>query len=150
MPIASIHPAVKYEEVHEVSWSSLQCNTSKLLPQIPQNTSLQLEPDTKCLASSIPDVDILEEARMKLQELLDKIYLQIISQNAMDIDRTNLMELDISMEGPPITSKPHTVLLKDHGFIDHEIKQLEEAGIIFQSMNGWASPILWYLRSKTA
>ena len=71
-PIASMHPVGKCEEVQEVSWSSLQCDTSKLLPQIPQNTSLQLEPDTKVLASSIPDVDIPEEARTKLWELLDK------------------------------------------------------------------------------
>ena len=58
MPIISMHPMGKCEEGQEISWSSLQCNTSKLLPQILQNTSLQLELDTKSLASSIPDVDI--------------------------------------------------------------------------------------------
>ena len=65
MPVASMQPAGKCQEVQEISWSNLQCNTSKLLPQIPQNTSLQLKPDTKGLASSIPDVDIPEEARKK-------------------------------------------------------------------------------------
>ena len=39
MPIASMHPARKCEEVQEVSSSNLWCNTSKLLPQILQNTS---------------------------------------------------------------------------------------------------------------
>ena len=48
----------------------------------------------------------------------------------MDIGRTNLIELDIPMEGPLIMSKPYTVLLKYHEFVDNEIKQLEEAGII--------------------
>ena len=121
-----MHPAGKCEEVHEVSW----CDTSKLLPQIPQSTSLQLQPDTNSLASSIPDGYIPEEARMKLWELLNKKYLQIISQNTMDIGRTNLIELDIPTEDPPIMSKPYTVLLKYHKLIDHEIKQLKEAGII--------------------
>ena len=111
-PIASMHPAGKCEEVQEVSWSSLQCDTSKLLPKILLNTSLQLKPDTKSLASSIPDMDIPEKARMKFWELLDKKYPQIISQNAMDTGRTNLIELDIQMEGPPTMSKPYTVLLK--------------------------------------
>ena len=59
---------------------SAGADTSKLLPKIPLNTSLQLELDTKALASSIPDADIPEEARMKLQELLNKKYLQIISK----------------------------------------------------------------------
>ena len=60
----------------------------------------------------------------------------------MDTGRTNLIKLDIPMEGPPITCKPYTVLLKYYKFIDHEIKQLEEVGIILQSMSNWASPIL--------
>ena len=140
MPIASMHPVGKCEGVQEVSWSRLQCDTSKLLPQLLQNTSLQVEPDTKSLASSNPDVDITEEARTKLQELLNKKYLQIILQNAMDIGRTNLIELDIPMEGPLIASKSYTVPIKYHKFVDHEIKQLEEAGIISQSMSNWGQP----------
>ena len=75
MPIVSMHPAGKCEEVQEVSWSSLWCDTSKLLPQILQNTNLQLEPDVKSLARYIPDADIPEKARTKLQELLDRKYL---------------------------------------------------------------------------
>ena len=122
MLIASMCPAGKCNEAQEVSWSRLLCDTSKLLPRILQNTSLQLEPYTKALASSILDADIPEEARMKLQELLNKKYLQIISQNATDISRTNLMELDIPTEGPLIASKLYTVWLKCHKFIGHEIK----------------------------
>ena len=34
MPIASMHPAGMCEEVQEVSWNNLQCDTSKLLLQI--------------------------------------------------------------------------------------------------------------------
>ena len=74
-------------------------------------------------------MDIPKKARTKLQELLNKKCLQIISQNAMDIGRTNLIELDVPMEGPLIAYKLYTVLLKYHKFLDHEIKQLEEASI---------------------
>ena len=54
----------------------------------------------------------------------------------------NLIELDIPTEGPPIASKPYTVPLEYHEFVDHKIKQLEETGIISRSMSNWASPIL--------
>ena len=67
MPIASMYPVRKCEAAQEFSWSRLWCNTSKLLPETPQNTLLQLELDTKGLTSSIPDVDIPEEARTKFQ-----------------------------------------------------------------------------------
>ena len=130
MLIASMCPAGKCDAAQKVSWRRLQCDTSMLLPKILLNTSLQLEPDTKALASSIPDADIPKEARMKPQELWNKKHLQIISQNAMDISRTNLIKLDIPTEDPPIASKPYTVPLKYHEFIDHEIKQLEDEGII--------------------
>ena len=78
MPIVSMHPVGKCEGVQKVSWSRFWYDTSKLLAQIPQNISLQLEPDTKSLASSIPDVNIPGEARTKLQKLLNRKYLQII------------------------------------------------------------------------
>ena len=94
-PIAMLAPAGKCKEVQEVSWSRLQCDTAKLLPKIPQNTNLQLEPNTNPLSRSIPDVDIPQEARNRLQELLDEKYIHIISQTATDIGRTNLIELDI-------------------------------------------------------
>ena len=90
MPIVSMHPVGTCEEVLEVSWNNLQCDTSKLLPQIMHNTRLQLEPDCKGLPRSIQYADIPEVARMKLMDLLEKKYLGIISQNMTDIGRINL------------------------------------------------------------
>ena len=87
-------------------------------------------------------MDIPEEAQNKLQELLNKKYIHIVSQTDTDIGRTNLIELDIPTEGPPITSKIYIILLRYHEFLDHKIKQLEEACILSQSMNNRASPIL--------
>ena len=73
---------------------------------------------------------IPDEARDKLKELLNIKYANIMSQTAMDIGRNNLIELDILTESPPITFKPYTVPLNYREFVDHEIKQLEETGII--------------------
>ena len=102
---------------------------------------MQLEPNTKSSSRSIPDVDIPEEVREKLQELLNNKYIHIISQTATDTGRTNLIELDIPMEGPPITLKLYTALHYPE-FMDHEIKQWEEVAIISQSIRDWAGPIL--------
>ena len=60
----------------------------------------------------------------------------------MDIGRTNLIKLEIPTEGPPIISKPYTMPLKKHKFLDHKIRQLEEVGIISRSLCNLASPIL--------
>ena len=83
-----------------------------------------------------------DKARDKLMELLNIKYANIMSQTARDIGRTSLIELDIPTECPLIVSKPYTVPLKYHEFMDHKIKQLEEAGIISRSISNWASPIL--------
>ena len=70
------------------------------------------------------------------------MYSSIVSKSATDIGRTNLTELDIPMEGPPIACKPYSVPLKYQDFVDQEIKQLEDVSIISHSMSNWASPII--------
>ena len=112
MPIATLMLAWRCKEVQEVSWTQLKDNTAKLLPKLPNNTNIQLKPDTNSSPRSIPDVDIQDKARDKLKELLDIKYINIISQTAMDIGRTSLIELDIPTEGPPIALKPYIVSLK--------------------------------------
>ena len=107
----------------------------QLLPEIPAITNLQSEPDTPNVSRSILNDDIPEIARKQLQELLDVKYNSIVSKLSADIGRTNLIELDIPTEGPPIASKPYTVPLKYREFVDHEMKQLEEAGIISRGMS---------------
>ena len=112
-----------------------------LLPQMPQ-TNLQLEADKPNNSEvSTPNTDVLEEALNKLQNLLEVKYSTIISKYATDIGRTNLIELDIPTEGPHIVSKPYSVSQKYWDFINQEIKQLEDAGIISHLMSNWASPI---------
>ena len=74
--------------------------------------------------------------------LLDAKYSTIVSKSATDIQRTNITELDIPTEGPPIACKPYSASLKYRDFVDQEIKQLEDTGIISHSMSNWVSPIL--------
>ena len=112
------------------------------MPEIPGTTNLQLEPDTPNVYKSIPDADIPQIARKQLQKLLDAKYNTVVFKSATYIGRTNLIELDIPTEGLPVASKPYAIPLKYREFVDHEIKQLEEAGIISRSMSDWASPIL--------
>ena len=142
-PIATLVSAGKCEQVQGMRWTTLQDNvTAKLLPTIPANTNLQLEPDTNNSCKSILDSEIPDGARNKLKDLLNVKYANVVSQTAMDIGNTNLIELDIPTEGPPIASKPNTVLLKYCEFVDHKIKQPEEAGIITWSISDWDSPLL--------
>ena len=124
LPIAMLMPAGRCEEVQEISWTKLQDNTVKLLPKLPNNTNLQLEPDTNNSPRSIPDADTQDVVRDKLKELFNIKYVKIMYQRATDIGRTNLIKLDIQTEGLPIALKPHMVPLKYCKFIDHVIKQL--------------------------
>ena len=100
---------------------------AQLLSEVPGTTSLQLEPDMPNTTRSIPDADIPQETRNRLKELLHAKYSNIVSKSATDIGRTNLIQLDILTEGLQIASKPYTVPSKYREFVDHEIKQFEEA-----------------------
>ena len=75
-----------------------------LLPEMLQ--SLQLEADKpKQPEISTPDVEVPKKALLKLQHLLEAKYSSIVTKSATDIGRTNLIELDIPTEGPPIACK---------------------------------------------
>ena len=113
-----------------------------MFPEIPGATNLQLEPNTQNVSKSIQDVVIPRIARKRLKELLDINYKTIDSKLAADIGRTNQIKMEMPNEGPTMASKPYTAPLQYREFVDHEIKQLEEAGIISISMSDWASPIL--------
>ena len=74
-------------------------------------------------------------AKRKLNILLEEKNWDIVSKSVMDIGRTNLIELDIPTEGPCVSCRPYSILLKYRDFVDEEIKQLEDAGIISRSIS---------------
>ena len=74
--------------------------TNQLLPGILSETNLQFRANTQDKIKTVtPNSNI-----PVLKELLETKYVGIISQSTTDIGRTNLLELDIPMEGPPIAS----------------------------------------------
>ena len=76
-------------------------------------TNLQLEADKPNHPEiSMCSSDVPEKALNELQHLLEAKYSTIVSKSATDIDRTNLIKLDIPTEGPPIACKPYSVRLK--------------------------------------
>ena len=76
-------------------------------------TNLQLEADKpKQPEISTPDAEVPKKASNELQHLLEAKYSTIVSNAATDIGRTNLIELEIPTEGPPIACKPYSVPLK--------------------------------------
>ena len=84
----------------------------ELLPEMPQ-TNLQLKPDKpKQPEISTPNGDVPKKALHELQHLLAAKYSTIVSKSATDIGRTDIIELDIPIEGPPIACKPYSVPLK--------------------------------------
>ena len=46
-PLAMLAPSEKHEKIQEVSWNQVHCDNAKLLLEIPEGTSLQLESNTK-------------------------------------------------------------------------------------------------------
>ena len=45
-------------------------------------------------------------------------------------------------DSPPVSSRPYTLALKHHQWVQDEIETLECAGLITKSMSPWASPIV--------
>ena len=105
--------------------------------------SLQIKADKKDYDRiKMQELEVPDEAKRKLNTLLKEKYWDIVSKSAMDIGRTNLIELDIPTGGPCVSCRPYSILLKYRDFVDEKIKQLEDADIISRSMSDWASPIL--------
>ena len=51
------------------------------------------------------------------------------------------MDID-TRDSPPISSRPYTLALKHHRWVQEEIETLKRAGVITKSMSSWASPIV--------
>ena len=46
------------------------------------------------------------------------------------------------MKGPPIACRPYPIPLKNHKFVDEEIKLLEATDCIYKSLSPWAGPVI--------
>ena len=89
----------------------------------------------------LQDADITPSTRSAFDTLCEK-YPKVFSKGNEDIGRTQLVTMDIDMgDSPPVSSRPYTLVLKHHKWVQEEIETLERAGIIAKSMSPWASPI---------
>ena len=90
----------------------------------------------------LQDADINPMTRSAFDELCER-YPTIFSRGNEDIGRTQLITMDIDMgDSPPVSSRPYTLALKHHQWVQDEIETLERAGVITKSMSPWASPIV--------
>ena len=90
----------------------------------------------------LQDADIIPSMQSAFDALCEK-YPKVFSKGYKDIGRTQLVTMDIDMgDIPPVSSRPYTLALKHHRWVQEEIETLERVGIITKSMSPWASPIV--------
>ena len=90
----------------------------------------------------LQDADIRPGTRSAFDVLCEK-YPKVFSKGNEDIGRTQLVTMDIDTgDSPPVSSRPYTLALKHHRWVQEEIETLEIVGIITKSMSPWASAIV--------
>ena len=97
------------------------------LPEIPTNTTFI------CSPADIPghrkvhlqDKEISVDICQKFEELCEE-YGKALSKHNEDIGRTKLYKMDIDTgDSPLISSRPYTLPLKHHEWVQREIESLE-------------------------
>ena len=90
----------------------------------------------------LQDADITPGMRSTFDVLCEK-YPKVFAKGNEDIGRMQLVTMDINMgDSPPVSSRPYTLALKHHRWVQEEMETLERAGVITKSMSPWASPIV--------
>ena len=144
-----VHTLADHDELAEMMWGPRYHIPHKKqakykLPIIPLDNAFLTSP------ADVPgprrvdlqDADITPSKRSAFDALCEK-YPKVFSKGNEDIGRTQLVTMDIDTgDSPPVSSRPYTLALKHHRWVQEEIETLERAGIITKSMSHWASPIV--------
>ena len=144
-----VHELADYDEIREMmrgprNHVSRKTQAKYKLPAVPIDNAFLTSP------ADIPgprkvdlqDADVKPTTRSAFDELCEK-YPTIFSKGNEDIGRTQLITMDIDTgNSPPVSSRPYTLALKHHQWVQDEIETLERAGVITKSMSPWASPIV--------
>ena len=78
---------------------------------------------------------IVEDTAQKFEELCER-FPEVFSKNSKDTGRTNLITMDIDTgDHPPICQKPYMLALKHYEWVQKEVEQLEQMGIITRSVS---------------
>ena len=90
----------------------------------------------------LQDADITPGTRSAFDALCER-YPKVFSKGNEDIGQTQLVTMDIDTgDSPPVSSRPYTLALKHHRWVQEEIETLKRAGVITKSISPWASPIV--------
>ena len=133
--ISSLHP-------HNGKASDEKEYSKPLLPAFPNCSSFTTHAhDNSKSPIQLQDTDIPPETQQQLHSMLTSKFSNIISKSPANFRHTNLVEMDLTTTGPPVSSKPYAISLKYQSFVDEEIQLWEDAGCISKSLSNWASPI---------
>ena len=144
-----VHALADHDELTEIMWGPRNHIPHKQqakykLPNIPlDNAFLTSQADVPGPRKvDLQDADITPCTRSTFNALCEK-YPKVLSKGNEDIGRIQLVTMDIDMgDSPPVSSRPYTLALKHHKWVQEEIKTLERVGVIAKSMSPWASPIV--------
>ena len=90
----------------------------------------------------LQDADVSEETLQKFELLCEEQH-EAFSKNNQDIEKTQLIEMEIDTGGSvPLAQSPYTLPLKHYDWVRKEIETLEKVGIIERSLSPWASPVI--------
>ena len=144
-----VHELADYDEIKEMMQGprnhvSRKTQAKYKLPAVPIDNAFLTSP------ADIPgprkvdlqDADVKPTTRSAFDELCER-YPTVFSKGNEDIGRTQFITMDIDTgDSPPVSSRPYTLALKHHQWVQDEIETLERAGVITKSMSPWASPIV--------
>ena len=96
-----------------------------------------------CIPFAFTNLSMYSQYLGKDKVVLCERYPKVFSKGNEDIGQMQLVTMDIDTgDSPPISSRPYTLALKHHRWVQEEIETLERAGVITKSMSPWASPIV--------
>ena len=140
-----VHALADHDELAEMMWgprNHIPCKQQAKykLPIIPLDNAFITSPADVPGPRKVDlqDADITLSTRSAFDTLCEK-YPKVFSKGNKDIGRT--MDIDTG-DSPPVSSRPYTLALKHHKWVQEEIETLERAGVITKSMSPWASPVV--------
>ena len=144
-----VHALADHEEIAEMMWGPRNHIPRKTqakykMPIIPLDNAFITSPADVPGPRKVDmqDADITPGTRSAFDALCER-YPKVFSKGNEDIGRMQLVTMDIDMgDSPPISSRPYTLALKHHRWVQEEIETLKRAGVITKSMSPWASPIV--------
>ena len=125
-PIMTLHGTCEVQDICNIEWEKcietqdiapkVTCPEANrqhkdLLPPMPK-WNLQIKANKKDYDRiKMPEAPVPDEAKRKLNTLLEEKCWDIVSKLAMDIGRKNLIELDIPNEGPCVSCRHYSIPL---------------------------------------